>query len=179
MSVGQRLLDLLKTVPPATIQKYLETVDLDSQRDAPSDTSTFMRWRWKALQEDLGKVSGVNGKLVIHRCMTVPVPETFVRDVTSGAMFGAGKGLGIYWTWNALLAECYWGDPADPSILMSALVDLESVDLQATLKANMHPQTWDENEIRLRHRSPVWVTTLQYDNGTPPIQLRPPVMNMA
>ena len=138
----------------------------------------YIGGRWTGFARDFQKAVYLDGKLFIHRCVTVKDPPSFEEDLSRGALPKGYKGLGIFWSWDYGAAKCHWGHHNEGGIpvVMTGLVDPKAIDIEGTVLANFHPDVGEEEmEIRLKEGAVVLLTDLSSDETWPLRQYDPPV----
>lgn len=94
-------------------------------------------------------------KLVVYRNMMVPNIEEFLYFLSNEMFIGDFKGLGIYWSWDKDAAESHWGYGKGVEIQLKALVNINDIDYDLTIVANVHPSYTEEREINIKPNSKV------------------------
>lgn len=190
-TVLANLQDRLRKVSDETIYRKIRSDDfwpeyLESVREENPGTTKkeaieyWVEDRWTYFLEDLDNVEVSDGKLIIYRCLSVENPEMIAETLSRGTADQNYSGLGIYWTWDAAKAECYWGE-RDRDLFMKGSVGLKAVDPKGTVLANFQPSLGpDECEIRLFSGMPIELLRLGIPSqrGETPnwMDLKPPVM---
>jgi len=111
--------------------------------------------------EFYGKYDRLNFPIEVFRCVSLPIDPQEIEESWEN------KGVGIYWSDNENYAIChggsYGGDHKE--FIFSANVQINDVDWNATLHANMHPDLGtDEQEITLKEHISILLTGVKSPN---------------
>lgn len=166
-----------------TWDRWLELMDVP-RHPKPTRKELIEDWietRWNEFIYDLELNAHLSdGKLVVHRCIEVKDPATFVNNLESGKKNRKYRGLGIFWTWSFEKAECHWGSARDKNVILTGLVDLNAINIEDTLLANFHPDIGEEEkEIRLKEGSQVLLTSVSFSDTDPRWRFDPPLRLVA
>jgi hypothetical protein len=188
MSISHDLFQaMMEEVSDLEIYREIENFDtwdgLLSQMDAPGRQRPtkkeliggWVRDRWDVLRDDLSKEAvEADGRLVVHRCIGVLDPEAFVDSLLADRK--KKRGLGVYWSYSFVTAECYWGALDGTNIVITGLIDPSAIDIPATVFANFHPDFGEqEKEIRTKKGAPVFLTSVSLAEDDPRWQFDPAI----
>lgn len=104
----------------------------------------------------------LDNKINIFR--VIIVNESWIKDLYDSNSVE----LGVYWSWEKDSANPYWCDYSKNKthkILLCATVDIYYVDWYETIIANSSDSSYDEKEIRVKHKSPITINEI-YSEGS-------------
>jgi hypothetical protein len=91
--------------------------------------------------------------------------KKLLTAIKEGKPVSGYKGIGIYWSWKQDAAEAHWGGGGE-TVVLEALIPLESINRERMAYANMSMSTGEEEcEITLKEGQPVEVLKVMMDDG--------------
>jgi len=143
---------------------YIEENHLDEDdRDKIEDSKEFEEYLKDTLKENFEEFYNnlyfeKNGKIAIYRAMTVD--DNWLNHLKT-----QGKRLGIYWSWEYGSAETHWGDYNKKNIVrIESEVDENHVNWDDTIYQNIHPNYYEEKEIRLFKNTPLKIKSIEMND---------------
>lgn len=100
-----------------------------------------------------------NSNVVAYRMLSIKDPTHFISYLKTES----NVNLGIYWSFEKLKVRTYWGSKSQSSVLLNALIPLDSIDYVSTLKANTSfALSNGENEITVLKDKPINLISVEF-----------------
>lgn len=111
-------------------QEEFESI-ADVKKYAPDEYDRIVETAKERVGWIVNKVTFLKNGVQCWRSVTLGDPTLFIKRLQENKF-----GLGIYWTFERSKAKPYWGDKNKTEFVFHAAVPLDSIDYDATLKAN-------------------------------------------
>ena len=143
---------------------YIESEKLDDDnKDEIQESPGFREFMRDILYENLVEaMDNIYGCIDYHTNKITIYREITVDDNWFTHLEKQGKHLGIYWSWDEHAAEAHWADREKKNTAMiKAEIDEKYVDWVETLRLNMHPNYFEEKEIRLFKNTELHIESIE------------------
>jgi hypothetical protein len=103
---------------------------------------------FEVFQYTIADLIDENDEITIWRAMTVN--DEWLSKLEKGNIR-----IGEFWSWSESGAEAHWSEGHDNTVVLKAKIKEYYVDWKETFELNIHPNYYEEKEIRLFKNTPL------------------------